>query len=161
MTTKGEQLTELKPEDVMRALGHCAKNHINECKKCPYRNHNHCFGTLLEDALALHREKDATLEMCAETIERQDKEIAKKDAEIERVKNELQLAKNTIQWLEQELDRIKSINRMLRRDKAYLEKKLESRVEEVYADFMAEYERMKEELDEVREELDALKEGEA
>ena len=55
-------MNELKPEDVMRALEHCAKHHINECKKCPYRNHNHCFGTLLADALALLREKDAEIE---------------------------------------------------------------------------------------------------
>ena len=79
-----------KPEDVMMAL-ECHSGDGDCFKVCPYFTDvydERCIKNLMRDALAILREKDATLEMCAETIERQDKELAKKDAEIERLRAE-------------------------------------------------------------------------
>lgn len=83
-------MNELKPEDVMRAL-ECHSGDGDCFKVCPYFTSVYdesCLKNLVRDALALLREKDATLEMCAEVIKRQDKELAKKDAEIERLNKE-------------------------------------------------------------------------
>ena len=82
---------ELAEVDVMRALELHADCETDNCFECPYEGYlsqadGNCVHHLSTDALALLREKDATLEMCAETIERQDKELAKKDAEIERLR---------------------------------------------------------------------------
>lgn len=72
-------MNELKHEDVVREL---------EAWIYDFKGTATQFCALC-DAITLLREKDATLEMCAETIERQDKELAKKDAEIERLKNSI------------------------------------------------------------------------
>ena len=81
-------MNELKPEDVMRALECWAsgKPCQEECLILEHEEGASCLKLTARSALALLREKDAILEMCAETIERQDKEIAEKDAEIERLK---------------------------------------------------------------------------
>ena len=84
-------MNELKPEDVMKALECCSAeiSTRENCSVCPMGGKRDCMTILYREALALLREKDATLEMCAETIERQDKELAQKDAEIERLKNSI------------------------------------------------------------------------
>ena len=71
-------MNELKPEDVMKDMAqyvHCA-NIMGSA-------------TLSKDEMnaifALLRDKQASIEMMAECIKRQDKELAKKDAEIERL----------------------------------------------------------------------------
>jgi predicted nucleic acid-binding Zn-ribbon protein len=79
-------MNELKPEDFVKTL----EDWINRlCGGCTEKPSDKCFETCapysVQKLIALLREKDATLEMCAETIERQDKELAKKDAEIERL----------------------------------------------------------------------------
>ena len=79
-------MNELKQEDVMKALECCSV--YENCDGCPHFDgvpEDDCHYKVMANALSLLREKDATLEMCAETIERQDKELAKKDAEIERL----------------------------------------------------------------------------
>lgn len=90
-------LNKMKPEDVMRALECCSKsNAVDACMSgCPLWETDTCpcvedEAALLKYALALLREKDAILEMCAETIKRQDNELAKKDAEIMRIKGEIE-----------------------------------------------------------------------
>ena len=80
-------MNELKPEDVMKALECWASGNPcqEECSILEHERGASCVRLTAGSALALLREKDATLEMCAETIERQDKELAQKDAEIERL----------------------------------------------------------------------------
>lgn len=75
-------MNELKPEDVMKALAwyEVVGKNIGSVT-IPYNE--------LQAITAQFREKDATLEMCAETIERQDKELAKKDMEIDRLNKEV------------------------------------------------------------------------
>lgn len=72
---------ELTEADVRKALECCTSEVSRDfnCDVCPYKGEG-CIINLLRDALALLRENKATLEMCAEVIERQDKELARKDA---------------------------------------------------------------------------------
>lgn len=53
-------MNKLKPEDVMRALEHCATE--AKCDGCVLENTPHCECELMEAALALLREKDAEIE---------------------------------------------------------------------------------------------------
>ena len=96
-------MNELKPEDVMRALEHCAdyKSAEVSCVGCPI--YGRCFDepNLLEiSALALLREKDALIkdlkdntEVITEMIEMLNNVIEEKDAEIERLQNDLAISK--------------------------------------------------------------------
>ena len=86
-------MNEMKQEDVKRALECCANS---DCNTCPYYGDMNCVETHTGDVFALLREKDATLEMCAEVIKRQDKELAKKDAEIERLEKANKFHRKTI-----------------------------------------------------------------
>ena len=60
-------MNEMKPEDVMRAMECCiVENDKDDCLGCPYSGKRHrgemCVTHLLEDALALLRERDAEIE---------------------------------------------------------------------------------------------------
>lgn len=90
-------MNKMKPEDVMRALECCKSPKLTKCDQCPRKDEDAlCMYRLCNDALALLREKDATLEMCAEVIKRQDKELAQKDAEIERLRAEVSVKKKLL-----------------------------------------------------------------
>ena len=68
-------------------------------------------------------------------------------AEIEALELELSQCNKVIKNQQAEIDRYKCVNKLLERDIADRDKKLESKVEEVYADFMKDYHIMWEELD--------------
>lgn len=55
-------MTDLKQEDVMRALECCTNKQRCDCDNCPYVNRYHCTNVVLQDALALLREKDKEIE---------------------------------------------------------------------------------------------------
>lgn len=81
-------MNELKSEDVMKALEHCANYKRAEvsCIGCPL--YGKCDVNTLESlALALLREKDADIKMLTEQNLALGEVILKKDAEIERLKH--------------------------------------------------------------------------
>ena len=99
-------MNELKPEDVMRALDILDKMYFFEGQRAgrelwfekPFEVQEQditdfsqgiaFLKNLVKDAIALLRDKQASIEMMAECIKRQDKELAKKDAEIESLTQE-------------------------------------------------------------------------
>lgn len=61
-------------KEILKAL-ECCNAEYNECEKCPFKNKVYCERHIIENAFDLINRQQAEIEICAETIKRQDKEI--------------------------------------------------------------------------------------
>ena len=116
-------MNELKPEDVYRWLDEIANNeNLKQCSGIP---------STAEAALALLRENKATLEMCAEVIQRQDKELARKDALLAEWDAKCNDYETALMGKVAEIERLKAHNKELDNLCDILHKK----IDEGYAEF--------------------------
>jgi hypothetical protein len=76
-------MNEMKPEDVMRALELCKSfRDLHACDVCPYfraelADDESCTNRMVQDALALLREKDADIEVLGAELSRYTENVAR------------------------------------------------------------------------------------
>lgn len=71
-------------KEIMQALNYCTSKSIS-CQKCPLLRKSKCERELIQYSFELINRQQAEIEICAETIKRQDKEIERLKREKERL----------------------------------------------------------------------------
>lgn len=78
-------------------------------------------------------------------------------SQIRELAKEIESYRARIKWLEEDHNKLRVVNQLLEMDVADRDRLLEKKVEEIYPEFICDYQEMREELEGVYEELKALR----